>query len=230
MLWHLLQNSWQELLFGRELIERGHCISWKWQSPCTRMQQLWRDGWLKHSVSFLKTAQGHSSSTGIVLRDLLRPVGAAFLGKGTEYYRTLIWSSCQSLDRNTVMLIWQKTLQQPDHRSCCVSGHSHSAGPGTLWGKNKNIYQYYQNHSGTSTSPRFLRGMVPWPILEILFCTLKFSRNPAPHFNCKILIFQHSLLGTGQVCFSKNIGWVQIFRTNPWKHARIMLPWDHGVS
>lgn len=161
-----------KLLFGRELIARGHCISWKCQSPCTRMQELWRGGCSQHNVSFLRTVQGHTSRTGTVLRDLPRPVRAAFLDKGTECCRTLIWSSCQSSSRNTAVLIWQKTLQQPDHTACCVSGHSHSANPGTLWGKNKNIYQYYQNHSGTSASPRFLRGVGPWPILEILFCTL----------------------------------------------------------
>lgn len=107
MLWHLLQNNWQGLLFGRELIARGHCISWKWQSPCTRMQEHWRDRCSQRYVGFLRTIQGHSSRTGIVLRDLLRPMGATFLGKGTECCRTLIWSSLQSPGRNTVLLIWQ---------------------------------------------------------------------------------------------------------------------------
>lgn len=158
-----------------------------------RMQELWRNGCSQHHVSFLRTVRGHTSRPGTVLRDLLRVMGAAFLGKGTECCRALIWS-CQSPSRNTVVVIWQGTLQQPDHTACCVSGYSHSASPGTLWGENKNIYQYYQHHPGTSASPRFLRGVGPWPILEILFYTLKSSRNPTPNFNCNFLTSTSSIL------------------------------------
>lgn len=74
-LWHLLQHSWQELLFG-DMTARGSLHLLK---VAIALHRSFGD---MHAHSILKTAQGHTSRTGTVLRDLMRLAGTAFSGQG----------------------------------------------------------------------------------------------------------------------------------------------------